>query len=99
MHIINVSSSCTFKGQPCCPVLSQLSLFVAPDHTTEQQSMCDKSRTCLVDSVVKAEQHFIVDRLLPKSTCQSNGKVDGGDGYLQLLLLLSIPSFFSSECD
>ena len=40
MHIINISSLFTSKGQPCCPVLSQLqqkkSFFVAPDHTTEQ---------------------------------------------------------------
>ena len=45
-------------------------LFVAPDHTTEQQSRCDKTRTCrtcLVDSAVnKVEQHFIMDRLLPR---------------------------------
>jgi hypothetical protein len=53
MRIINVSSLCTSKGQ---------SLFVAPDHTTEQWFRCDKTRacrTCLVDSAVKnAEQHF-----------------------------------------
>ena len=45
------------------------SFFMAPDHTTEQLSRCDKTRaysTCLVDSVVKkAEHHFIIDRLLP----------------------------------
>ena len=71
MHIINVSSLCTYIGQPCCPVLSQLqfskSIFVAPDHTTEQWSRCDKTRTCgtcLVDSAVNAEQRFIMDRLL-----------------------------------
>jgi hypothetical protein len=42
------------------------SLFVAPDHMTEQQSRCDKTRacrTCLVDK--KAEHRFIMDRLLP----------------------------------
>jgi hypothetical protein len=30
MHIINVSSLCTSKGQPCCPVLSQLQFSRVP---------------------------------------------------------------------
>ena len=69
MHIINISSLCTFMGQPCCPVLSQLqSFFVEPYHMTEQSSRCDKTRacrTCLVDGAVKkVEQRFIINRLL-----------------------------------
>jgi hypothetical protein len=42
---------------------------VAPDNMTEQWSRCNKTRACrtyLVDSgVKKAEQRFIMDRLLP----------------------------------
>ena len=94
MHIINISSLFTSKGQSCCPVHCNFpkALFVALDHTTEQQSRCKKTRacrTCLVSAVKEAEQRFIMDRILPILAAvaeklwwdEGYGHDDDGDSY------------------
>ena len=77
-------------------VINVKSLFVAPDHTTDQEYRCDKTRacrTCLVDSAVKKAAHrFIMDRLLTilatvVSICFDNNSIQSSVTPSSLLTL------------
>ena len=84
MHIINVSYNCN----------SPKSLFVAPDHMTEQSSQCNKTRACLVDSVVKK----VETRACRTCLVDSVVKVSEGDISLQLQRYLQfVPVIGSRE--